>query len=153
MKKLFLTITILFLIAFGRFIARPYRIQGNCMEPAVIAGGLYFSNQLAPYIRDYKTGDIVLFKHEGKVWFSRIVALEDDTIQIREKEILVNGVSRNDSIDRDWNGWNYGTYAINKAIEIPVGYVYVLSDNLAAHHDDSRVFGPIKISSIIGLMW
>ena len=56
-------------------------------------------------------------------------------------------------MDRAWNGWDYGTYAINKTMEIPDDHIYVLSDKLAAQHDDSRVFGPIKKASIIGLMW
>ncbi|HAU0495587.1 TPA: signal peptidase I [Legionella pneumophila] len=153
MKKLLFSTVVLCLIIFGWVIARPYRIHGDCMEPTITDGGLYFSNQLAPYIREYKTGDIIFFKYEGKIWFSRIVALGGDIIQIKEKEIIVNGATRNDSVDRVWNGWDHGTFAINKTIKIPDDSVYILSDNLAAQHDDSRVFGPVKKASIVGLMW
>jgi signal peptidase I len=81
------------------------------------------------------------------------VALGKDSIKIEEKKIIVNGQNIRDGVKRIWNNWDYGAYATNKTLEVPDNYVYVLSDNLAAHHDDSRVFGPIKESSIVGVLW
>lgn len=134
-------------------IARPHRICGDCMEPAIADGHLYFSNQLAPYLMAYKIDDIITFTHEDRLWISRVVALENDTIEIKENEILVNGAIVNNGVSRNWDGWNYGTYAIKTAFTVPANHVYVLSDNLSAHHDDSRVFGPIITSKIGGLIW
>ncbi len=134
-----------------RSFAQPYWAIGDCMEPAVKDGGYVFLNRVLPYFRSYKIDDIVVFKHEKKVWYSRIVALEKDTIQINESEIVVNGISLDEpGVHRDWNNWQYGTYAIDKPFKVPSGHVYVLSDKLSAHHDDSRVFGPISYSSILG---
>lgn len=123
------------------------------MEPAIADGHLYFSNQLAPYLREYRIDDIITFTHEDRLWISRVVALENDTIEIKENEILVNGAIVSNRISRNWDGWDYGTYAIKKNFIVPTNHVYVLSDNLAAHHDDSRVFGPINKSEINGLIW
>ncbi len=36
---------------------------------------------------------------------------------------------------------------------VPKDNVFVLSDNLSAQHDDSRVFGPISKSVISGWVW
>lgn len=123
------------------------------MEPAINKGRLYFSNQLAPYFREYKIGDIIIFTHEDRFWISRVVALENDTIEIKKDEIIINGTPLKNDISRNWQGWEYGTYAINRAFKVPVNHVYVLSDNLASCHDDSRVFGPIHKSMINGLVW
>ncbi len=131
--------------------ARPYRISGDCMEPAVKDGQLCFLNRISPYLRHYKIGDIVLFKHDEKIWISRIVALENDTIQITDGSVSVNGVS--DKVHRSWAHWEHGTHAINKPLKIPTNHVFVLSDNLAAQHDDSRVFGPVPQNAILGLIW
>ena len=148
-------IIILFFVSvlFVWIIARPYRISGDCMEPAIIDGRLYFSNQLAPYIREYKIGDIIVFKYEDRFWISRIVALENSTIQIKERKIIINDKPLNDDIIRNWQNWDFGMYAINKPLKIPNNHVFVLSDNLSAQHDDSRVFGPINKSAIVGLVW
>lgn len=134
--------------------ARPYRISGDCMEPAVMDGQWCFLNRVLPYLRQHQIDDIILFKHEEKVWVSRIVALENNTIQISEGKIIVNGSSLQDAgIHRSWSNWKYGTYAIDKQFQIPPDHVFVLSDDLSAQHDDSRVFGAISKDSILGLVW
>ena len=133
--------------------ARPHRITGDCMEPAVKDGQLIFLNRISPYLRGYKIDDIILFKHNGKIWISRIVALDKDRIHIAEGNILVNGISLQDAVQRNWTDWKYGNYAIDNPLQIPLDHVFVLSDNLSAHHDDSRIFGPISKKSILGLAW
>jgi signal peptidase I len=131
--------------------AWPYWISGDCMEPAVKDGQMCLVNRTLPYLRGYQIGDIILFKHEEKIWISRIVALENDTIQITEGNIIVNGAALQDtSIQRNWSNWKQGNYAIDKSLQIPADHVFVLSDNLAAQHDDSRVFGPVLKKSILG---
>lgn len=151
-KIIVLTLVVLTIVAW--VVARPYRLSGDCMEPAFKDGQLYFLNQLSPYLRQYHVGDVVLFKHEGKVWISRIVALETDTIQISEGNVVVNGIALQDAgIHRSWSGWQYGSYAIDEPLQVPLGHVFVLSDNLSAQHDDSRVFGPVSKKSILGLVW
>lgn len=123
------------------------------MEPAIHDGKIYFLNRVLPYLRPYKSDDIIVFKHEDKIWISRIVGLENNAIQITDNKILVNGNEVKDGIARNWANWQYGVYAINESLKIPLNHVYVLSDNLAAHHDDSRVFGPIAKDSILGIIW
>jgi len=153
-KLLITTLTFSSLIFSSWLIARPHPISGDCMEPAIADGRMYFSNQLAPYLREYKINDIIVFKHEDRVWISRIVALENNSIQIRKNEITVDNITiKNANISRNWKGWDYGTYAINKPFIVPNNHVFVLSDNLSARHDDSRVFGPINKASIVGLIW
>jgi len=135
-------------------LAQPYRYTGDCMEPALKDGHLYFLNRIAPYLRHYQIGDVILFKHEEKVWISRIVALEDNTIHITDNNIIVNGLSLHDTkIHRNWAGWKLGSYAIDKPFQVPGEHVFVLSDNLSAQHDDSRVFGPISKELILGVVW
>lgn len=147
-------ITGIILIIMRFALAEPLRVSGDCMEPAIKDGNLYFVNRISSYLRQYHTGDIIIFEHEEKTWISRIVALEGDTIQITEGSVIVNGVILQEkNIRRNWSGWDYGTYAINTSLQIPKDYVFVLSDNLPAQHDDSRVFGPISKKSISGLVW
>ena len=124
------------------------------MEPAIKDGSHVFVNHISPYLRQYQIGDIIAFKHEGKEWVSRIVALGTDTVQITESKVTVNGVTQqSDKIFKNRSNWNYGTHAVDKSFQVPLGHVFVLSDNLSAQHDDSRVFGPISENSIVGLVW
>jgi signal peptidase I len=146
--------TIITLIVMVLLFAWPYRVSGDCMEPAVMDGHLCFLNRISPYLRQYQINDIILFKHDDKVWISRIVALESNMIQISEGSIIVNGAPLQEvGIHRSWSNWKYGTYAVDNSFQVPLGHVFVLSDNLSAHHDDSRVFGPVSKKSILGLVW
>lgn len=149
-----LTIAVIVMIILFIGFAKPYRVSGDCMEPAIMDGRLYFVNSILPYLRQYRIGDIVVFKYDEKIWVSRIVALEKDRIQITEGSVIVNDVPLQDvGIDRNWSNWKYGDYAIDKPFQVPLAHVFVLSDNLAAQHDDSRVFGPVPMESIVGLVW
>lgn len=153
-KIISLTVSLILLLVVGREFATPYRLSGDCMEPAIRDGKLYFLNKISPYLRQYKIGDIIAFRHEGKDWISRIVAVENNTIQITEGHVIVNGVALDErGIHRNWSGWKQGVHAIDQPLQVPAGHVFVLSDNLSAKHDDSRVFGPISNSSILGVIW
>lgn len=156
MKNIYKVITLIVMLLVVVFFvfAEPYRLSGDCMEPAIKDGRYYFLNKVTPHFRSYKIDDIILFKHEEKVWISRIVALENNIVQIIEGSVIVNNVALdNKEIHRNWSGWQYGTFALDKPIQVPTDHVFVLSDNLSAKHDDSRVFGPIPRSSILGLIW
>lgn len=134
--------------------AHAYNVPGDCMESAIKDGGHVFVHHMSPYMRQCRLGDIVAFNHEGKAWVSRIVVLETDTVQIAEGSVIVNGATyQDDAIQRNWSNWGHGTYAVDKPLQVPPVPVFVLSDNLAAQHDDRRVFGPISKDSIIGLVW
>lgn len=141
------------------FIANPYRIsgingeKGDCMEPAINDGQLYFVNHLHYKLSTYKMGDIIIFRHEDKIWISRIVGLENQEIKITDNTILLDNKVSSDSIQRSWQDWRYGHYGVDTATKIPSKHVYVLSDNLSAHHDDSRIFGPISYDNILGKVW
>lgn len=151
--KIIVFTLVLIIIALRVFI-EPFRSCGDCMEPAVMTGQLCFLNKLSPYLCQYHIDDIIAFKYEGISWYSRIVALENDTIQIADGSVIVNGITFDDAkIHRNWSGWKLGTYGIDKPFQVPLGHVFVLSDNLSADHDDSRVFGPIPYSSILGQIW
>ncbi len=151
-KIIFFIVIALIITIFA--LAKPFRVVGNCMEPAVMDGQLSFLNQMTSYLRKYQIGDIILFKHDEKVWISRIVALETDTLQITYGSVVVNDVGLSDAkIHRNWANWKYGVYAVDKPFQVPPDHVFVLSDNLSAHHDDSRVFGSVSNKSIIWVVW
>lgn len=146
-------ISVSVLTAMIMIFAYPYRIWGDCMEPAYQEGKWYFLNKASRFLTKYQIGDVILFNHENNIWIARIVALEKDMIKINKDVLTVNNSILQDSVQRNWSDWQYGTYGINTAFQIPSNHVYVLSDNLSAHHDDSRVFGAIPYSAVLGKLW
>jgi len=153
------TLLVAVLLFIYMFIARPYHIsgihgeKGDCMEPAIKDGQLYFVNYLYYKFLPYKVGDIIIFRHEEMTWISRIVGLENQELRITDNAILVNSKAQSDFVERNWSDWKYGHYGVEAPVKIPPRHVYVLSDNLSAHHDDSRVFGAISSDNILGKVW
>ncbi|MFZ4115964.1 MAG: signal peptidase I [Chthoniobacterales bacterium] len=138
------------------FISKPYRVCGideeksDCMEPAIKDGQWCFVNHLYYMLNTYRAGDIIIFRHKHKIWISRIVGLENQEVKITNNIILVNNKVYSDSIERSWKDWRYGYYGVDSVAKVPPGHIYVLSDNLSAHHDDSRVLGPISYDNVLG---
>lgn len=122
--KMIILIVVSLIVGVQAF-AKPYHVPGDCMEPAIKDGSHVFVNHISPYLRQHQIGDIIAFKHEGKEWVSRIIALETDTVQITEGKVVVNGVARqDDGIFRSWSNWKYGTYAIDKSLQVPLAHVF-----------------------------
>lgn len=153
MNKKITIFAIVLLIMIGIGWSQVYRISGDCMEPAIRDGRFYWVDRISPFLRPYQMEDIVIFKHEEKMWISRIVALEGNTIRITEGKVTINGIDLHDNVFRNWSGWKHGTFAIDDSFTVPKDNVFVLSDNLSAQHDDSRVFGPISKSMLSGWVW
>lgn len=152
MLKKIILVAFIFIAALWAF-AWPQYFVGDCMEPALKDKSYLFLNRALPYLRNYKIDDIVAFNYEGILWIARVVALAKDTIEITENKITVNGKQLEDQVKRNWANWKYGEYAIEKPYTVPQGSLYVLSDNLSAHHDDSRVFGPISKKDVVAIVW
>jgi len=92
-------------------------------------------------------GDIVAFERghgdDAKIFLKRVIALPGETVALSSGATIVQGQPLHEI---------YGLIPDSSsmsAILVPAGTVFVLGDN-RAESDDSRSFGPIPQSSIIG---
>ncbi len=145
-------ISLCILVALLRVIVEPMRIIGDCMEPAIRDGQWCFVNRFAYWHTPPDIDDVVLFRHEQKVWISRVVAVGGQRVEVTCDGLVLDGsVKMNDPIARAWSEWNKtGTYGVGSPCDVPAEHVYVLSDNLSARHDDGRVFGSIPAKDLLG---
>jgi len=102
-------------------------------------------------------GDVVLIEspvEDGRVFLKRILAIEGDTVEVKEREILVNGKS----VDFTWKTLRKDTRVFPMSFSgrdnFPVMKLkrreyFVVGDNLD-YAMDSRFFGVIQSDAIIG---
>ena len=100
---------IVFIVLFGVFrtaIADWNPIPSGSMRPSLLEGDVVFVNRLAydlklpltdvilAHLGDPKRGDIVTFTSpaDGKRLIKRLVALSGDVVEMRDKQLLINGV-------------------------------------------------------------
>lgn len=134
---------------------RAYKFPSTSMEPTVLMGDHILVDR-REQARNPRRGDLIVFKYpkdESKDFMKRVVAVGGDTIEIRNKQLIVNGYPVKESciiyVDqlaipatqspRD----NFGPF------DVSVNSFFVLGDN-RDRSLDSRFFGVVDKSKIMG---
>ncbi len=135
------------------FILQPNQVKGASMEPGFYSGEYIFTSKITYKFRPIERGDIVVFKSPQNPdidYIKRIIGLPGDTVLFQNETVAVNGVILNESYISDKTTlWEGGYIREGVPVVVPKGEVLVLGDN-RPRSSDSREFGPIPISSIIG---
>lgn len=95
-------------------------------------------------------GDIVVFNPptpSDKPYVKRVIGLPGDTISVRNREVLVNGVTIDEPYIAAEPNYSYplggGDYTV------PAGSIFVLGDN-RNNSSDSHAFGAVPLDNVIG---
>jgi signal peptidase I len=144
------------------YVVQPYYIPSASMEPTLHGcpgcnDDHVLVDKISYRIGDPSAGDIVVFHRPpgaqvpDKVLIKRVIGLPNDTISMTRGQVFVNGKRLQ---EKYLNGADKSCYATApfenfQPIRVPKGDVYVMGDN-RCNSTDSRVFGPIPESSIIG---
>jgi len=157
-----LVLTILIFLGIQTFVAQPYKVQQQSMMVTLLPEQYVLVDKLTPRWAPYNRGDIVVFdppeswSPAGSVPFiKRIIGLPDDTVELRDGQVLVNGVQLDEPYVNTDDGVPQTTDALpGGATEwvITEGQLFVMGDN-RQNSADSRVFGPIDVAHVIGRAW
>jgi signal peptidase I len=123
---------------------RLARVQGQSMEPTFSPGQWVLVRRLNWPEFPLRDGDVVLLRHDGDVLIKRVAALPGERAPIEDLSLLY--FLRPDVARRDPT---YSRHVAKLLAPLPAGSIYVLGDN-AAVSDDSRMFGPVPTSAVIG---
>ena len=117
------------------YVGGVYVCHSNDMSPSIKDGDLAITYKLAGYYN----GDPLVYEHEGKAYFGRVIGVDGDTIDFTESGFTVNG-------NYPYENVYYPTEARESDIKYPItlkeGELFVLSD-YRTEGMDSRVFGVI----------
>jgi signal peptidase I len=135
---------IVLLVIVKVFVAEPFRIPSESMEPTLRPGDQALVDKLAGAPR---FGDLVAFHapRSGDILLKRVVGVAGDTVGIEDGVLVVDGRRIHER------------YADPKAIDsvyfgpvkVRPGTVFVMGDN-RANSEDSRAFGAVSTDRIIG---
>jgi signal peptidase I len=96
-------------------------------------------------------GDIVVFdppgSSDGKPYIKRVLALEGETVEVKNGSVYVNGTQVEEPYIQDGITDCYSDEACTWTV--PEGNVWVMGDN-RRNSSDSRAFGPVPVENIIG---
>ncbi len=157
LETLLLTLVIFMVVQL--FVAQPYRVQQASMENTLMPDQYVLVDKVTPRFGDYHRSDIIVFNPpagwaadtDGSPFVKRIIAVGGDTIEIRGGGVYVNGTR----LTEPYLFGNEPTELMNNAVRswhLKSDQLFVLGDHREDSRD-SRDFGPIDKSSVIGRAW
>jgi signal peptidase I len=152
---------ILFLII-QNFVAQPFQVQQVSMRNTIQDSQYVLVDRLTPRFDGYHRGDIIVFTPPdneevpgGKPFIKRVIGVGGDTIVLRDGKVFINGIQLDETAYvNSVDGEVQTTGPLNGTAQwtIAPDELFVMGDHREAS-SDSRAFGPIKLSSVIGRAW
>jgi signal peptidase I len=155
-----LVLTVLIFLGIQTFVAQPYKVQQTSMETTLLPDQYVLVDKLSPHWAPYSRGDIIVFdppakstQANGVPFIKRIIGLPGDQVELRDGQVYVNGVKLNEPyIHMDSGPPRTDPEDGNTVWYITQDQLFVLGDH-RDNSSDSRSFGPIEISKVIGRAW
>jgi len=155
-ETLVLTLIIFFVIQ--TFVAQPYRVEQKSMERTLEPDQYVLVDKLTPRWDDYSRGDIVVFE-PPEAWvdggprtpfIKRVIGLPGETVEIRDGAVFIDDVEITEAYAYDLQPTTASDEPAR--LVVPEGQLFVMGDHRTASAD-SRAFGPIERSTVIGRAW
>jgi signal peptidase I len=156
LETIVLTLVIFFVVQ--NFVAQPYQILGVSMEPTLENGQYVLVDKVSPHFSDYKRGDVVVLQPPAGYdengsnvpFIKRVVGVGGDTVEVKGGAVYVNGAKLNEPYV--YVGEETDPLTSQSVWQVPAGYLFVMGDH-RDESEDSRLFGPIPESTVIGRAW
>lgn len=131
------------------FVVKPYVVPTGSMIPTIQLNDRVLCDRITYRFRPPRVGDIVVFRNPmpGSIpLVKRVVAVGGQTVEMKNGYLYLDGVKQEEPyIDPA----RRGTYTSPEAIRVPEGKLWMMGDN-RVESGDSRVFGPIPVSDVLG---
>jgi signal peptidase I len=162
-----LVLTLVIYLLIHNFIAQPFEVEQDSMYPTILEHEYVLIDKLSPRFSDYDRGDIVVFQppegfEQGGVPFiKRVIGLPGDTVTLENGRVFVTPPNGSPvRLEEPYVVMAEGETAptlprdAERTTEwtVPAGHYFVMGDN-RPQSQDSRFFGPIERSAIIGRAW
>ncbi len=140
-----LIIAVLLALVIRTFVVQAFKIPSGSMLPTLNIGDHILVNKFIYYFAPLKRGDIIVFKFpqdETRDFIKRVIGLPGETLEIRGRQVLINGVRLSEpyAVYSDGPFARAGDREHLGPLVIPPGQLFMMGDN-RDHSMDSRVWG------------
>lgn len=140
------------------FFMQPHQVNGRSMFPTFNSGDYVLTDKVSYRTGQPQRGDVVVFHAPpesgcptgtGCDFIKRILAVPGDSVSVSDGKVFVNGEVLNESYIPDDFETAAGKFIKGRTVTIGPNEYFTVGDN-RAHSSDSRVWGPIDKSEIVG---
>jgi signal peptidase I len=163
-----LGVALLLALVIRTFVVQAFKIPSGSMLPTLQIGDHILVNKFVygprfeipltqlslgqlPGLRKPRPGDVVVFiwpKDRSKDFIKRVVAVEGETLEVRNRQLFVDGKARDDP-HATWASQHGGPGERYGPFTVPPNSVFVMGDNRDQSYD-SRFWGPVPMGDIKG---
>ena len=152
-----LIVSLAIILPIRYFLVEPFYVKGASMEPNFHDHEYLIIDRLNYRLNTPNRGDVIVFRypHDPREYYiKRVIGLPGETVEITDAGVYIYNAEHKDGfkIPESYLPKDLSTVPINPAFtkyDLGVNEYYVLGDNRTASQD-SRVFGPVNKSFIIG---
>lgn len=143
---------ILIALVINLFLAQATQVLGQSMEPNLHTSQRVIIEKVTYRVfHGPRRGDIVVIDMtnvtgQDEMLIKRVVGLPGEIIEMHQGQVYIDGHPLEESWPVNPGGGNFAPQVI------PLLHVFVMGDNRGASND-SRNFGPVPISEIVGRAW
>ncbi|OGH69449.1 MAG: signal peptidase I [Candidatus Magasanikbacteria bacterium RIFCSPHIGHO2_01_FULL_47_8] len=138
------------------FLFKPFYVKGASMEPNFYDREYLIIDELTYRLRPPERGEVIVFKYPGnpkEYFLKRIVGLPGERVKVAEGSVTIYNKAHPEGIEVQESYLPKDLPTIGEEITIVGEHQYfVLGDNRPNSYD-SRRFGPIDQSFIVGRAW
>ncbi len=149
-------IAIVLALVIRTLVVQAFKIPSGSMLPTLQIGDHILVNKFLYWFKTPQRGDIIVFKFpqdEGRDFIKRVVALPGEKVEIRGKQLLVNGKPLQEAyathLDRAIQETPHSPRDNFASVEVPPGQLFMMGDN-RDYSMDSRFWGFLDIKKIKG---
>ncbi|MBI2551010.1 signal peptidase I [Candidatus Uhrbacteria bacterium] len=150
-----LIIAVAIILPIRYFLIQPFYVKGASMEPNFYDHEYLIIDELSYRFRHPDRGEIVVFRPptDSKQYFiKRVIALPGETIEVSEGKVTISNTDYPNGIVLSETYLDSVETFGKRRETLAEDEYYVLGDN-RDESLDSRSFGPIRRSDIVGRVW
>jgi signal peptidase I len=162
--SIFLDIIETFVIALSVFLVfylllvQPHQVNGQSMVPTFQSGEFVLTDKISYKFGNPQRGEVVVFhapesancpEGTGCDFIKRVLAIPGDTVEVKENRIWVNGTPLNEPYIPDEFQTLPGKFTKDRVITLGPDEYFCSGDN-RPYSSDSRAWGPVPKSNIVG---